>query len=36
VSNTSFTPGAPKVALQRGIILMHYTEFAAFDPALEE
>jgi HJR/Mrr/RecB family endonuclease len=35
VSNASFTPEAQKLAAHRGIMLMHYTELAIFDPALE-
>jgi len=36
VANTACTPHAQQLAAQRGVILMHYTELAKFDPALEE
>ena len=36
VSNSPYAREARRAADQRGIILMHYTELAVFDPALEE
>lgn len=36
LANTACTPEVQGLAAQRGVILMHYTELAKFDPALED